>query len=500
MARAKLATRMSIQVALVLIVALGVSGFLVIRGQRRTLLKQARLEAEWSADAFGGALRDIPVPHVKADFERIARRAAAHPNVDRVRLLSTDGRVMFSSDGLGLDAKVPLTDAACTGCHLPDDVVREDFAPESRALIEHDRHSLRAFAAIEKGGRCSTSECHGVATPLLGIAEVEVPLRHVNALISESVDDTLLVSAIATVLAAVFGGLLLGRWLHRPVRELVEGTRRVAEGDLEHVIECERSDELGVLCQAFNRMTGRLKETKLLLLRTEKLSSLGKLAAGVAHEINNPLTGILSFAEDLQDELPSDSPLQDDCRVIVREALRCREIVRQLLDFSRPEAPSFERVALNRVTRQALALVSKTPRWQNITVEILLEPELPPVEADAGQLQQIVINLLVNARDAVGKRGTITVASHSHSDDDRVELLVDDSGPGVPEELREKIFEPFFSTKEDRGSGIGLGVSRSIAEAHGGHLLVARSPYGGARFRLILPAEGALAGNEKGMP
>jgi two-component system NtrC family sensor kinase len=492
MARTKLATRMTIHVALVLVAALGASGFLSIRAQRQTLVDEARRAALTAADAFEGTMRDFGAPHPWREIRRAARRAAAQPRVDRVRLIDADGLPRLGSDESsegdlappGGEA-LPLDDAACAGCHGADPSPRPHLPADRRTHLDRDRRLIRAFAPIPNEPQCAT--CHADGRRVLGLIEVEAPMRPIDALVADSLDTTLLISAIATVVAAFLGGLALTRWLAKPVAALVEGTRRVAEGDLEHRIPGERNDELGLLCDAFNRMTERLKESRLLLLRSEKLSSLGKLAAGVAHEINNPLTGILSFAEDLKEDLPEDDPKQEDLDVIVRESLRCRNIVRRLLDFSRPEAPEFERVALNQVTRQSLALVSRQAGFQNVRVELLLEPELPFVYAEAGQLQQIVLNLLVNARDAVGRRGTITITSRSHSYGDRVELVIDDSGPGVPEELQEKIFEPFFSTKRDRGSGIGLGVSRSIAEAHGGHLLVARSPAGGARFRLILP-------------
>jgi two-component system NtrC family sensor kinase len=486
-ARTKLATRMTIHVALVLVAALGVSGFLSIQNQRSTLLDEAHRNALWAADAVEDSLADAPMPLAIEDVRRLAQTAAKQPRVDRVTLIGPEGEVRVTSDGLGEGANVPLTDRACAGCHEGRDVPAAHLATEDRTILDRDRRILRAFAPVENETRCSTAKgCHDAGATVLGVVEVEAPLGPIDALVSDTIDSVLIVSAIATVVAAFLGGLALSRWL-RPVVALVAGTRRIAEGDLEHQIDCNRTDELGTLCEAFNRMTSRLKETKLLLLRSEKLSSLGKLAAGVAHEINNPLMGILSFAEDLQDELPENDPRREDCDVIIREALRCRGIVRRLLDFARPEAPSFERVALNRVARQALALVSRQADFRNVRVDVLLEPELPPVGADANQLQQVVLNLIVNARDAVGTRGRISISTHSLTGGDRVELVVDDTGNGVPEELREKIFEPFFSTKKDRGTGIGLGVSRSIAEAHGGHLLVADAPSGGARFRLILP-------------
>jgi two-component system, NtrC family, sensor kinase len=486
-ARTKLATRMTIHVALVLVAALGASGFLSIQFQRSTLMDEARLNAIWAADAFEGSLIDCPMPVSEKDIRPLTERATNQPRIDRVSLIGPRGEIRVTSDGLGEKTLVPITDRACAGCHEGRDVPATRLVNEDRVMIERDRRVLRAFAPIANESRCSSAPgCHDPGTTVLGVIEVEAPLHPIDALVSDNVNNVLLISAIATVVAAFLGGLALSRWL-RPVVALVAGTRRIAEGDLEHRIDCDRTDELGTLCEAFNRMTSRLKETKLLLLRSDKLSSLGKLAAGVAHEINNPLMGILSFAEDLQDELPENDPRREDCEVIVREALRCRGIVRRLLDFARPEAPSFERVALNRVARQSLALVSKQAEFRNVRVDVLLEPELPPVGADANQLQQVVLNLLVNAGYAVGVRGRISIATHSLTGGDRVELVVDDTGKGVPEDLREKIFEPFFSTKKDRGTGIGLGVSRSITEAHGGHLLVADSPSGGARFRLVLP-------------
>jgi two-component system NtrC family sensor kinase len=492
MARTKLATRMTIHVALVLVAALGASGFLSIRAQRQTLVDEARRAALTAADAFEGTMRDFGAPHPWREIRRAARRAAAQPRVDRCGSSTPTACLASAPTNRRRGISPPRGARRCPSTTRPAPAATArtprpapHLPADRRTHLDRDRRLIRAFAPIPNEPQCAT--CHADGRRVLGLIEVEAPMRPIDALVADSLDTTLLISAIATVVAAFLGGLALTRWLAKPVAALVEGTRRVAEGDLEHRIPGERNDELGLLCDAFNRMTERLKESRLLLLRSEKLSSLGKLAAGVAHEINNPLTGILSFAEDLKEDLPEDDPKQEDLDVIVRESLRCRNIVRRLLDFSRPEAPEFERVALNQVTRQSLALVSRQAGFQNVRVELLLEPELPFVYAEAGQLQQIVLNLLVNARDAVGRRGTITITSRSHSYGDRVELVIDDSGPGVPEELQEKIFEPFFSTKRDRGSGIGLGVSRSIAEAHGGHLLVARSPAGGARFRLILP-------------
>ncbi len=232
------------------------------------------------------------------------------------------------------------------------------------------------------------------------------------------------------------------------------------------------------------------------LLQSTKLAAVGKLAAGVAHEINNPLTGVLAYAEDLLEDAAPDDPRRADYQVIVRETLRCREIVRGLLDFARQEEPRLEPVDLNEVARRTLSLVERLPRFHDIRMQRRLKREPLPVTADSRQLQQVLLNLIINASDAAGGRGRIVVASGRRRGDGRCWLGVRDSGPGVAAELRERIFEPFFSTKAT--AGLGLSVSWGIVERHGGVIEVDDAPDGGAEFRVILPPAGPDAAGPPG--
>jgi PAS domain S-box-containing protein len=244
-----------------------------------------------------------------------------------------------------------------------------------------------------------------------------------------------------------------------------------------------RGDIIGV-CTIARDIT---KEIKLQdqLVQSEKLAALGKLAAGVAHEINNPLTGILAYAEDLADEFPKDSNQLEDLNVIIRETLRCRDIVRNLLDFSRQDTPKFQITETNSIIEQSLNLVKKLPQFKDIEILPMLSEKLPKIQSDPQQLVQVILNFMLNAADAMKYKGRITLKSEHSKKTNQCIISVEDTGPGIPENLIDKIFEPFFSTKGT--SGLGLAVSWGIIERHHGTIEVDISETGSAIFKIILP-------------
>jgi len=224
------------------------------------------------------------------------------------------------------------------------------------------------------------------------------------------------------------------------------------------------------------------------LVQAAKLAAVGKLAAGVAHEINNPLTGVLAFAEDMLDDLPEGHPHREDLSVIIRETLRCREIVRNLLDFARLEKLVLAEISPNDVIEQALQLVKKLPQFRNIAIRKRLTKELPQIKCDTKQLQQVILNLMMNSSDAMNGAGEIILVTRYRKQTDQCVIGIKDSGPGIPDDLRERIFEPFFTTKGT--SGLGLAVSWGIIERHRGTIETDRAKRGGAIFRIVLPAVG----------
>jgi signal transduction histidine kinase len=222
------------------------------------------------------------------------------------------------------------------------------------------------------------------------------------------------------------------------------------------------------------------------LVQAARLAAVGKLAAGVAHEINNPLTGVLAYAEDILEDLSEGDPLREDVAVIIQETLRCRDIVRSLLDFARQEKLHLEKTSPNEVVEQTLTLVRKLPQFRNITIEKSLAEDIPEIECDIHQIQQVLLNLMINASEAMNEAGTIKLSTRHGSEHGRCQLIVEDNGPGIGENLIDKVFEPFFSTKGT--SGLGLAVSWGIVERHRGVIEVESAESGGAVFRIVLPS------------
>jgi two-component system NtrC family sensor kinase len=251
------------------------------------------------------------------------------------------------------------------------------------------------------------------------------------------------------------------------------------------------------VCSISRDMTAQ-KDLQRGLIQSEKLAALGKLAAGVAHEINNPLSGILAFVEELLLDVDPNDPVRRDYEVIRREALRCRRIVRDLLDFARLHRPVRERMDLNGIVRRVLNLVAKQAAFRNIAFDLRLSPSVREVNVDAGQMQQVILNLVMNASDAMDGAGTITIATGYNEHPQEVFLTVSDHGCGIPEEDLPKIFEPFFSTKGPRGNGLGLPVIQSIVEQHAGTIAVTTEVGKGTTFKISLPA--AADQCERGAP
>jgi two-component system NtrC family sensor kinase len=313
------------------------------------------------------------------------------------------------------------------------------------------------------------------------------------------------------VIVAVFLAIVIGATLAsfvmlfvatelvlRPIRSVVAMAQKVIGGDLSARVNLRPPGEMGVLCRAIDSMAQAIAEreelieqaTRQQIGRTEKLASVGRLAAGVAHEINNPLTGVLAFADMLRDKENMDDQDRQDLELIVRETKRAREIVRGLLDFAR-ETPSVKTcLNLNEVLAETIRLLGKREAFQNIYIVQNYADTLPPVNGDKNQLQQVFLNLCLNACEAMPRGGTLLVGTSSAAN--RVVVEVTDTGCGIKKEHLDQIFEPFFTTKPvGKGTGLGLSVSYGIVRQHGGTLEVASDEGKGTTFTVTLPEAGA---------
>jgi two-component system NtrC family sensor kinase len=303
----------------------------------------------------------------------------------------------------------------------------------------------------------------------------------------------------------------------RPLKEMVASTRKIAEGDLTHEVPITSRDEIGQLAESFNHMLVRLKQARqeledygrvleekveersqqlrkiqLQLMQSEKLASLGRLASGVAHEINSPLTGILTFSHLLMRKLKDNPELQKELELIVRETTRVSAIARGLLDFARESKPQKRPCNINDLILHTLSLVERQAVFQNIRIAKNLDPQVPIILLDANQIQQVFMNVLLNAADAMPQEGTLTISSTYPAGDSFVQVKFTDTGCGIPEENLSRIFDPFFTTKaEKKGTGLGLAVSYGIIDRHRGRIEAQSEVGRGTTIAIHLPLEAA---------
>ena len=362
---------------------------------------------------------------------------------------------------------------------------------------------------------------------MLGVLDVAYSLDAFDA--SESGDLLAVVGLTAALAIVIFVAvtLVVNRLVYQPLGDLEAGARLVSAGDRTNLIPVRRHDEIGHLAESFNLMTlalqrsehdlaewahtleqkveektGELRLAEAQTVQAEKLASVGLLAAGIAHEINNPLTGVLTFAHLVRANLPEGSAEAEDMDIIIRETKRCAGIIRRLLDFAREKKPEVTRGDVNAVIRETIQFVEHQAGFQNVEFALELDPQLPAIWMDPNQLKQVIMNLVVNARDAMDERGRLSVRSRrlptlfspgvGRRAVPAVELTFTDSGCGIPEEDLPKIFDPFFTSKEPgKGVGLGLSVGYSIIKAHDGTIDVESEIGRGTTFRIVLPVEGA---------
>jgi two-component system NtrC family sensor kinase len=289
---------------------------------------------------------------------------------------------------------------------------------------------------------------------------------------------------------------LLAGSITRPIRELVTAAQKLASGDRDHQVNIKSGKEIAQLGNAFNQMVAAIKErdeqlkerAKEIVGRSERLAMIGQLAAGVAHEINNPLGSIIIFSHILLEEPEINGLARKNLEKIVKESTRCKGIVKGLLDFARQTESEMKSADINSVLRSTLSLVEKQALFQNIKITTRITPDLPKVEIDITQIQQVFMNIIINAADAMEGQGKLIMSTKLSRDNRFVEIRFADTGCGIPRENLKRIFEPFFTTKEvGHGTGLGLAISYGLIEKHKGSIDV-RSIFGkGTTFIIKLP-------------
>ncbi len=336
------------------------------------------------------------------------------------------------------------------------------------------------------------------------VAAVQIPESAAYLTAQDLINDLLGV-ALALLIGVATAGLIWSHRISKPIKFLSEATDIIRQGDFDSQVKVSSRDEIGNLADSFNRMVTGLKErdealekAQTQLIQSEKMSVFGTLSAGIAHEVKNPLAGILSYAQLSLSKLGEKHEAHEYLSVIEKETKRCNSIIESLMTFARQQnQEELKNIDINRVIDYSIATVNHQLLINKITIETNLEPRLPPILGNANQVQQVLINLMINAQQAISDKSGKIIITTQTLNSDFIELFVKDDGPGMSEEVQSHIFEPFFTTKPaGKGTGLGMSVSYGIIKDHKGDISVKSILGEGTTFTIRFPISKEIEKNE----
>ena len=517
--RLNLISKLTLATGVILVVATACFAWLNIGNLKRLLIEESVTNVENLSETI---VRTTHYQMLDNDLPRVFQmitEAGGQKGVERIRMISKDGKIFFSTKKDEIGKLIDKKAAACNMCHTgTEPLLHTSSMNRSRVFTDETGKEVLGMAkGIYNEPKCSAAACHfhPPATRILGVLDVIVSLDYMNAQLAEYRNKTIIHTIILLGLLALSLTFFMMNLVTVPLRHLLNRTKKIAEGDLDSSVTVLSGDELGELAQSFNIMTDNLrqargeleewahnleakvdertrelKQMQAQLIRSEKLASQGELVAGIAHEINNPLTGILVYSSLIFSDPKLDPDLKPDLETIVRETQRCASIVKGLLDFSRETPLQKKPLSLEQVIEEALNLVIHQSLFHDIIITKRYATDLPEVMADHNQIEQVFINLLLNAGQAMTGAGDLTITTGSVPGGGSVFISIRDTGCGISEEHLGKIFDPFFTTKDQKGTGLGLSVSFGIIANHGGKIGVESEVDRGTTFTVILPLTG----------
>jgi len=468
--------------------------------------------------------------------DQVIHDVASQENIDRIRILSKEGKIIHSTFADEVGRTVDRNAEGCSRCHQSERPLEQVPRSERTWTFKgaDGRSLLGSMEVVRNEPSCYNAACHQHSQdkPVLGVLDIVYSLDETDRELRASTLGIAGFSLGFIVIASLSVGFFVHRLVYLPLRDLEGGAQRLSAGNLDQPIPVRSNDEFGRLAASFNAMTDALRNSRAELrdwaytleqkverrtqelrraqaetVRGEKLASVGLLASGVAHELNNPLTGILTFSHLLRQKMPDGSADAEDMDLVIRETKRCAAIIKRLLDFAREKQPEKKFTDLNQVIEDTVRLVERPAHLRDIEITADLDRTLPPIWIDADQIKQVVMNMLVNAQHAVEEKGSIAIRTRRSAQPwaplDAVEpipmvvISIVDTGCGIPEENLRRIFDPFFTSKDvGKGTGLGLSVSHGIVEAHGGFIEVESKVGEGSTFRVFLPLTRPSAGPE----
>lgn len=512
--RYSLITKVTLVTGLVLLITMMLFAVINIQTLKNIFLEEAIHDVDNLSETL---IRSTHYQMLEDDRKRVyemIQEVGTQRGIDHIRLINKDGEITFSTERAEIGTFLDKSAEGCNVCHADDTPLTHASSMNRSRIFENraGRQVLGMAKAIYNQQSCATAECHfhPPDVKMLGVLDVIVTLDGLQLQTATYRNNVIALTLLLLLILASCLTLVTQKFITQPLNKLLRHTHKIAQGDW-GMIEFTAQDEFGKLAQSFNEMTHNLKqaqdelalwgsqleakveqrtheikEMQSRLIRSEKIASLGELVAGIAHELNNPLTGVLMFASMIAGDSRLDPALKPDFETIIRETQRCAGIVRGLLDFARESMPQKSLGSVEKILDQTLSLVAHHSSFHDIEVVRDYE-QTPEILVDPNQIEQVFMNLFINASQAMESGGTLRIQTRYLGDLSSIRIRISDTGCGIPEENLSKIFDPFFSTKGHKGTGLGLSVSYGIIENHGGQIEVESTLGEGTTFTITLP-------------
>ena len=527
--RNSLKFKVGVYLMVVLTIAVFIFAMTLVSNNREELMQQVTDNSGQLSRVVISSTRFAMLQNQPSHVDSIIQDVGDLVDIEKVRILSKEGVIIHSTEKAEIGRKIDMEAEACLACHLDERSRLESpmFGRSRFFTNQNGKRMLGSTAVIHNEPTCTGAACHASTEeqPVLGVLDIIYPLEQIESTLRSNTYSVFGLSFGFIILAGLLVSYLVHRLVYLPLNDLDKGAERLAAGDLDNTIPVRSKDEFGQLARSFNSMTKALRKSRVDLedwgrtleqkveeatlelhkaqaesARSEKLASVGLLAAGIAHELNNPLTGVLTFSYLVRKNLPDDSPDAEDLDLVIRETKRCASIIRRLLDFSREKTPEKTFSNLNEQIEDTVQLVAQAAQVSNIDITTDLDEELPAIWLDENLVKQVIMNMLVNAQHAIEGEGLIYIRTRLigagecpesiAEPGDMAEITITDTGIGISENDLQRIFDPFFTTKGvGKGTGLGLSVSHGTIEAHGGIIEVESTLGKGTEFRIYLPLD-----------
>lgn len=514
--------RLFLTLIVVLIILLGAFIYFTLNSQEQHMMNCVHISANRLSDFIKGSTRYGMLLNRREDTHQIINRLGMESGIEVIRIYNKKGEIMYSSIEEEIGKSVDMSAEACYICHSEQKPI--ESIPEknrSRVVTRPDGHrSLGLINPIKNEADCSNAACHAHPTDIkvLGVLDIKMSLDHLDRNIDEAKNQVLMFSVFLIIFINLVTAVFIHKLVHKPVRLLIEGAKAISSGNLNHKIALDSKTEIGELAKTFNLMTEKLnkayneikewslnlevkvnekteelKRVQSHLFHVEKMASLGQLAATVAHELNNPLEGILTLTKLQIKRLNKNSLTKEeldeilkDLNFIAEETLRSGNIVKNLLLFSRTQATDFKEANIEEVIEKCILLIQHHLKLKNINLVKDYQIKDKFLLCNSQQLQQAFLALMINSVEAMPNGGELKIAIYEVGEDS-IDVLISDTGIGIPENIKDKIFEPFFSTKpEGKGIGLGLSVVYGIISNHNGKISLDSVVGKGTTFKITL--------------